>query len=289
MESDTPLLASRRLLQLAGILALLLIVLAVFAWMQGGGDASLNPIAQAAALTEESSGGRTSFRGTTHRRSLPHPIAFRGRGAFNGQTNRSQATLTTPTPTGTLEVQIIGSGSEVYMKSAPIQPRLPDGDEWLGVDASLGSASETAVGANSDPSAQLDLLRAVSDEFEVLGKKKIRGVETTGYRSTSNPGGYARYLRGKGSTKAARQYELLAEKVPSTTEIEAWIDGEKLIRRMTLNVTVQDLDSDETISTHTTVDFYDFGIFPEIDLPDPDTVHDVTPFVRAKLGLNGSS
>jgi hypothetical protein len=34
---------------------------------------------------------------------------------------------------------------------------------------------------------------------------------------------------------------------------------------------------------------YDFGISPDIQLPDLDTVYDVTPVLRAKLGLDSSS
>ena len=47
--------------------------------------------------------------------------------------------------------------------------------------------------------------------------------------------------------------------------------------------------SGEETSTETTADFYDFGISPEIQTPDPDTVYDVTPTLRAKLGLDSSS
>jgi hypothetical protein len=35
-------------------------------------------------------------------------------------------------------------------------------------------------------------------------------------------------------------------------------------------------------------DFYDFGISPDIQLPDSDTVYDATPTIRAKLGLDYS-
>jgi hypothetical protein len=47
--------------------------------------------------------------------------------------------------------------------------------------------------------------------------------------------------------------------------------------------------SDEGTLTVMTADFFDFGISPEIQLPNPNTVYDVTSMIRAKLGLNGSS
>ncbi len=212
-----------------------------------------------------------------------------GTGVFNGLTDRSQLTFTVPTPSGGVEMKGIGSGSQLYYKSDLLQSGLPSGYEWMGFDASLGSASETTVVASSDPSAQLDLLRAVSDEFETLGKKKIRGAETTGYRSTFDLDGVAQYLRGKGSVKAAEQYERVAETVPTTTEVVTWIDSKGLVRRMKMTGDAQDLSSGEETSTETTADFYDFGISPDIQLPDPDTVYDVTPMLRVKLGLDSSS
>lgn len=279
----------RLLLRVGGVLAALLIVVVVFALTQGGSGTSLNPIAQAAALTEESSGARVSFHGTVQKGSPPNPVPFSGEGVFDGQTNRSQMTFTFSTPNGELEMEGIGGGSKMYFKSKLLQSGLPDGDEWLGFDASLGDSSETGVGANSDPSAQLDLLRAVSDKFETLGQKRIRGVETTGYRSTFDPNHYADYLREKGSVNAARDYERVAETAPSTAEVETWIDGKKLVRRIEMKVNVKDPSSGEETSTTIIEDFYDFGISPEIQLPDPSSVYDVTSKIRAQLGLEGSS
>ena len=298
---------SRRLLQLAGVLAVVLVATILFAMLNGGSDASLNPIAQAAARTQETSGGRTSFHVVLQGGSQSHPVATSGTGVFNGDTNRSQMTLSVPTPSGGVEMEGVSSGTQLYFKSDLLEPKLPQGDEWLGFDASLGSASETAFATSSDPGAQLDLLRAVSDEFETLvlaredhagalacrfdalGKKKIRGVETTGYRSTFDLDGLADYLRGKGSEKAAEQYERLAEAVPTTAEVVTWIDAKGLVRRMKMTGESRNPVSGEETSTETTADFYDFGISPEIQTPDPDTVYDVTPTLRAKLGLDSSS
>lgn len=94
---------SRRLLQLAGVLAVLLMVTVVFAWLHGGNEVSLNPIAQAAARTQEASGGRTSFHVILQGGSQSHPVATSGTGVFNGVTNRSQMTLSVPTPSGGVE------------------------------------------------------------------------------------------------------------------------------------------------------------------------------------------
>jgi len=278
----------RRLSVTVGVLAVLLIGVVVYAWTRGGNEASFNPIARAAVRTQRASGGRTAFHATVRAHSLPHAIAMSGQGVFNGRTNRSRLTLEVPTPAGEFEMEGVGSGSHFYLRSEQLKSGLPEGDEWLGLDMSLGSSSETGAVANADPSAQLAVLRAVSDKVEEIGKKRVRGIETTGYRSALDAGSYARYLRRKGSVKAANQYERLAKAVPSATEVETWIDGKGLVRRTEMTVDSHDPSSGEATTMEMTIDFYDFGISPDVRLPDPATVYDATPTVRSGLGLRSS-
>jgi hypothetical protein len=289
MTPTPPSRGSRRLLKVGSVLATLFVVaIAVTLLTKGGGRNSLNPIAQAAAVTAESSGARFSLHGTVEQGSPPQPVPVSGAGVLNGQAHRSQMTFTMSTPEGEVEMEAIGDGSEVYLKSSLFKS-LPDGDEWVGYDAALGNASETTVGASSDPSQQLGLLRGVSDEFQNLGKRTIRGVPTTGYRAALDIGRYAEYLRSKGDDRAANDYERVAEVAPTTAEIETWIDRKKLVRQTKVTTHTRDASTGETSSTMTTMDLDDFGISPEIQLPDPSTVYDVTSKVRAQLGLDGSS
>lgn len=289
MTPAPPSRGSRRLLKLGSVLAALFAVaIAVTLLTNGGGGSSFNPIAQAAAVTEESSGARFSLHGTVEQSSLPQPVPVRGAGLLNSQANRSQMTFTMSTPKGEVEMEAIGDGSEVYLKSSLFKS-LPDGDEWVGYDAALGNSSETTVGASSNPSQQLDLLRGVSDEFQNLGKRTIRGVRTTGYRAALDIGHYADYLRSKGDNRAADDYERVAEVAPTTAEVETWIDGEKLVRQTKVTTHTRDPSTGETSSTTTTMDLDDFGISPEIQPPDPNTVYDVTSKIRAQLGLDSSS
>jgi hypothetical protein len=238
-ENDLP----RRWFLLAGVLAVLVIAMVVFASAQGGDEASLNPIAQAAVRTQQSPGARTLFHATVQKQSGSAPIEMSGRGAFNGQTNRSEMTMTAHSPTGDFKIRAVASGTHMYFKSEVFQSELPGDDEWMGLDFSQSTQSDPALSSNSDPSSQLDLLKSVSDEFETLGKETIRGVKTTGYRGTLDTG----------------------------LEFETWIDGKGLVRRMR----IKGSPSDPT-SVDMTVDFYDFGVSPEIELPDPDTVFDAT-------------
>jgi len=77
--------------------------------------------------------------------------------------------------------------------------------------------------------------------------------------------------------------------MPSTTEVETWIDAEGLVRRTRMQMDMRQPGSDEAGSMDVTMNFFDFGIAPDIQLPDPDTVYDMTPLVHKELGLDGSS
>lgn len=263
--------------------------IAAYGLTQGGDDSTLNPIAQAAVRSQDSSGGRTSFQGAISGQAFQHPVEISGQGLFNGTTNRSQLdmTMTVPNPPGRIEMEGVGSGSHFYYRSDLFKKELPEGDEWMGLDLSLGSPSETGAIASASPSGQLGMLRAVSDNFEKLGEKMVRGVNTTGYRSSIDPDRYADYLRGKGAPKAAEEYERVSETTPSHIEVETWIDAKGLVRQATVKSDGQDPHSGDQASFEMTIDFYDYGISPEIELPNPNTVYDLTPTVRSKLGLAG--
>lgn len=239
----------RRLFLLAGVLAVLVIAIVLFATVQGGGEVSLNPIAQAAVRTQESPGARVLLHATVQKAGSGL-IEMSGQGAYNGQTGRSEVTISAHSPTGKMKLRAVASESHMYFKSEAFQSELPGDDEWMGLDLSQLAQSESSLPSNSDPSSQLDLLKSASDDFETLGKEKIRGVETTGYRGTFDTG----------------------------PEFETWIDGKGLVRRVRMG------NPSDPAAVDMTVDFYDFGISPDIELPDPDTVFDATDLAGLEAG-----
>jgi len=241
----------RRLFLLAGVLAVLVIAIVVFASVQGGDEVSLNPIAQAAVRTQESPGARILLHATAQKQAGSDPIEMSGQGAYNGQTGRSEVTISAHGPTGEMKLRSVASESHIYFKSKAFQSEIPGDDEWMGLDLSQYAHSEDALSSNSDPSSQLDLLKSASDEFETLGKETIRGVKTTGYRGTIDTG----------------------------AKFETWIDGKGLVRRARIKGSPSD-----PVSVDMTVDFYDFGISPDIELPDPDTVFDATDLAGSAGG-----
>lgn len=276
---------SRRLLQVAGVLAGILIVLVAVALSRGDGEYSLNPIAEAAARTQRASGARSEIRAVYSIPGAGRSISMRGNGVYNGRTGRSEVTLIVPTAIGTMTMESVGDGSTVYMRSKLLQPGLPPGDEWMAIEVGLGRSSETSFASSAGPGAQLELLKAVTGDVETIGEEKVDGVETTGYRGSYDLPAYARFLRDEGSDAAARQFERLAKAMPSTTEVETWIDGDGLVRRVRVAMEMTNVKAGGTMSMDMTEDFSDFGIAPEVQVPDPATVFDATPLALAELGL----
>jgi hypothetical protein len=276
---------SRRLLQVAGVLSAILIVLVAYAWSRGEGEYSLNPIAEAAARTQEAPGARFEIHAVYSVPAASQSVTMHGEGVFNGTTGRSRVTLTVPVPPREVTMEAVGDEHTIYMRSELFSTELPGGKEWMAIEPGLGSSSETSFASSSDPGTQLEALRAVAGGVETVGKESIGGVETTRYRGGFDLDEYADRLRDNGSEEAADQYERLAEAVPSTTDVEAWIDAEGLVRRMRIVMDMKDPTTGLVNSMDMTEDFSDFGIAPEISLPDPETVFDATPLAKAELGL----
>jgi len=281
---------SRRLLQLVGGLSALLIAIVAFASLHGGSESSLNPIASAAAHTESASGARMAVRYVYTYPNLPKSISATGEGEYNGKTGRSQLSVSVPVPNGDIELEAVGDSRTAYLRSDAFKDGLPPGDEWMRFEIGLANSTETSAAGSSDLKAQLSQLRAVSGDVEALGDARVRGVETTGYRSSFDLADYASYLRKQGSGVAARQYEHLAETMPTTNEVEVWIDAGNLVRQVRIRTSYLKPKKLQPQVMDMTIDYFDFGITPEVQLPDPSTVFDATPLVRTELGLlDGSS
>lgn len=280
---------SRRLLQLAGGLSVLLIAIVAFAWLHGGSE-SLNPIAAAAAHTEGANGARMAVRYVYAYPNLPKPISATGEGEYNGKTGRSQLSVSVPVPNGDIELEAVGDSRTAYLRSDAFKDGLPPGDEWMRLEIGLANSAETSAAGSSDLKAQLGQLRAVSGNVETLGDARVRGIETTGYRSSFDLADYASYLRGRGSRVAAQQYEHVARAFPTTNEVEVWVDADNFVRQARIRTSYLKPKPTQPRVMDMTIDYFDFGVTPEIHLPDPSAVFDASPLVRAELGLlDGSS
>jgi hypothetical protein len=65
--------------------------------------------------------------------------------------------------------------------------------------------------------------------------------------------------------------------------VEAWVDSDGLIRRMRVVTTQPQVEGEGGATMDMRVEFFDFGINPQIDLPDSDEVFDATAMAEEEL------
>lgn len=262
---------------------ILIAVLGVFVWQQGGdGAGPLNAIAEAAEKTQDQPGGRAVIRSfvTTPGRSASFTMT--GRTVFDAE-DRTQGVITAPHTAsgGPMTLDFVFDGSVMYVHSSRFGT-LPGGRDWMGLDLSLGDELDTSVPANVDAKGELALLESVSDDVQELGKEDVRGVPTTHYRGTIGVSGQVKRMREEGADDVAS----LTEKAGSPFQVEVWIDADGLVRRMRLVHSQPVEEGKEATTIDMRIDFFDFGFEPEIDVPDSSEVFDATALTRSKLGAS---
>lgn len=274
----------RRLWRAVIGLSALIVALAVFAWQQGGkGDSvgPLNAIAKAAERTQREPGGRATMR--TIVSSPERSFTITGQMVFDSETNRSRADLTMPDPEsdGSVEMQVVGDGTVMYMRSSMFGS-LPGGREWMALDFSFGDELDTPLPANSDAKGELELLEAVTGEVQKLGKEDVHGVATTRYRGTVGVSENAERLREEG----AKDLASVVEEEGAPLQVEAWIDVDRRVRRMRVVNSKPQKEGEGSMTIDMRMDFFDFGVVPEIDVPKASEVFDATSLAEDKLGLS---
>jgi hypothetical protein len=282
-------LTRRRTWLIGGLLALLAAVGALLA-LDGGDDGGLpglTPLARAAERTAEYPGARMTIEGRFDIPGSGAVVTTTGEGEYNGQTGLSHITLgaeSAELPGGRLEVEQVGEQRPgtvvIYMRSDSFG-QLPGGAEWMKIDLSEQLSSQAQ---SPDPRDQLEMLRS-SEDFERLGDERVRGVPTTHYKATVDQGDEVERLRDEGKHSAAEVLEkvISANDGDDTVPVEAWVARDKTIRRLRMEVPFS-LDTPPAgTSMHMTMELYDFGIEPEIELPSESDVFDATEIAREGL------
>ena len=141
----------------------------------------------------------------------------------------------------------------------------------LGEQAGLGSLGQLQ---NSDPSTYVRLLRSASGKVEEEGTEKVRGVETTHYKTELD----LDEAKPQMPPEVARIIDQLGtSKLPT----EAWVDGEGRLRRLRDIVDLAEVKApapggealEGTVTT--TYEFHDFGVKVDVAPPPPDQVSDL--------------
>jgi hypothetical protein len=102
------------------------------------------------------------------------------------------------------------------------------------------------------PDKVLELLLKTSKRTQVLGSDEVRGVKAKHYRIHVDKDALLR--------EAQVEKKALDDHDESALVVDAWIDDDNLVRRLSLP------DDGDTVS----FDFYDFGVEVDVDVPAPD-------------------
>jgi hypothetical protein len=252
---------SVRLLQGAGVLSLLLILVVVNSLLNSGSGESPfnpNPVAAAAERTQEAPGMHFSMTAAYSSESMPRTVAHGG-GAYNADSGLVQVRLQAPTDRGTVDVEVVGNDDSMYLHSPEFAGQLPEGKNWIEVNPDLAQSDESAMAGESFDNS-LRML-AASGGVQRLGHARIRGAQTTRYRVSVE-----------------------APEVPNVLgpiHAEAFVDNHGMLRRARTVVTTTVDGAPVTMDMR--MDLFDFGAQPDIQAPDDSLVFDMTPMLEEGL------
>lgn len=171
-------------------------------------------------------------------------------------------------------IEMVGEGLVFYMKSPMFQ--FPGVKPWVKMDMQamgeemgmdFGSLMQMSQG---DASASLDYLEGL-DDVEVVGEEEVHGKATTHYTGT----GTFEKMKEVLSEDAAKTIDQLMDLTGlKSFDIEVWIDTQDRARRMELRYDGLPMPTSEG-QMDMVIEFYDFGVDVEVDIPPPHKVTDI--------------
>ena len=266
--------------------ALLLVISAVA--VAGCGAASsvqnaVDPVAQAAQRATNAGGAEITMHMTVG--VAGHTIPVDGRGVLDqrSQTGRFTMNLTVP-GAGAMQMQEIVDGHVFYVQLPSGLPGgLPGGKSWIKIDLdTLGKQAGIDLGAMQESGAgqlgqYLGFLRAAGGARRV-GTETIDGVSTTHYAARIDFAKAAKMLGGSAG-KALSQFEskLGLQSLP----VDVWVDGQKLVRRLTAAFTTQGTTQ---VSLNMTMDVLRYHVPVHVTAPPASQVLDASKLAGALSG-----
>ncbi|MDQ2629771.1 MAG: hypothetical protein M3Y75_02180 [Actinomycetota bacterium] len=267
---------SRRLLQVAGFLSVLLLAVLANSFLNSSEEGSpeapiaLNPVAAAAERVEENSGGRLSLYVIYSSPAFPQPVSAKGGGVYNEETERSRLTFEVTHPITGEQVQMIyiDDGEVEYEGGDVVGEDLPPGKEWVRtLESEKPEEDETPLNMEET----MEMLDS-SEQVKLVGKESINGKMTRRYRGEVRISELVDVLREKGKDVEADAYERIEGESPTQISAEAWVDRKNLLRRLRMVVPMPGEPGEPLMTVDMRMEFFDYGAKPDIKLPDPDSV-----------------
>ena len=256
----------------------------------GGEDAAV-AVADAAERTQEVSSARVDVEGTVEGPGLPGPTTYEATGVVDNEAQVGQlefedfqipGDVAGTLPPDALEGEVVFDGFEIYMQLPILTASLPEGKSWLKLD--LQSALEGqgvdlgqlgSIG-QSNPTATLRQLEAVSEDLEDVGEEDVRGVPTTHYEATVDLTRYPDVVPEEEREAVQESVDALIELTGTETiPTEVWVDEDGLVRRFSQSYSYDQPPAGEVRQSQT-IEFSDFGTEVDVEIPPEDEVFDAT-------------
>jgi hypothetical protein len=257
---------------------------------------SAGAVALAADKTTAAGGAHVTIGGSFTVPGASAPLSLNGNGAFSFANREGQLTLTIsglPAQStaglggNSLQLNEIAKGNALYVGSPLLAGRLPGGAKWLKVSLSqvaqtLGFDPSSVSSGGANPATYLQDLRAAGGTVKVVGHETVRGAETTRYSATVDllKVAEANGLKGGAASHAVLR-ALLARLGLHSIPVEAWVDGQGLVRKVAVHFT------SHSVTASITAEYFDFGPQAPVNAPAPAEVFEVSGQMLQSLTAGG--
>lgn len=235
-----------------------------------------NLIAQAAANTSRAGGLKIDFE-------IAGPgVHGGGRGAFDtGDTGTGRLAMTFETNGQATTMDTVVDGATLYVRSPVFAQLLPAGKEWVRLDLSKLASAEgvdlgSLVDSNPSPNSALAYLSGSSGSVRVVGHSKVKGVETTHYRTTIDLRQAARKAKGSAKRSIRRVINVAGvRKLP----VDVWVGDDGYVRKI-----IYSQHSSRNQAAKITMELYDFGSTVTAGAPPASSVVDFQQLLTPQGG-----
>jgi hypothetical protein len=253
---------------------------------------AVDPVAQAAEVSERAPGFRATFSSELRRPGSPGVVSSQAAGVFDQRDHVGDLTVRVKTKKRTVTTETKYAKTEIYFRvPSGRSPAIAKGKRWVGFNVQrLGAAlgisysALTGEGTSTDPRQFLSYLRAMSPNVQRIGIEQVQGVPTTHYRGTLDFDQYPNHV-APAQRQAAKQSVAALERLTGlhTELIDAWVDQQHRVRREESSYTQCLPGTEGVVGVHVAVEFFDFGPQRIPSLPAEDEVADVTSYVAKGL------
>jgi hypothetical protein len=255
----------------------------------GSGSATLDPVAQAADATSHAGGAHMALTVEADGGTFAGHFTVKATGRYNMGRREGELVFDLGGLPATARGQL-GSGDPivterfsagaVYVSSPLFAGKLPGGARWMKIDfsklqAGLGIDVQALSSGQADPAQFLQYLRAGGGSVKPVGHEAVRGTPTTHYAGAIDLERAAQVLPSSDRAKLRSSVQrMIAETGTSSLPIQVWVDGQHLVRRITMAMALS--AGGQRASVKVDLELFGFGATPAVKAPTGGEVYDAS-------------